>query len=61
MLEIYLTEKTTEQKQNFHSSTTPACTEHLHLTLNGETRSDPVLPPDCIAQTAWDDADHKVS
>jgi hypothetical protein len=29
--------------------------------LNGETRKAPVLPPDASTQTAWEEADHKVS
>jgi hypothetical protein len=61
MLDIHLTDKTTEKRQNFDPSTAPACTEHLHFTLNGETRRAPGLPPDAGAQTAWDNADHKVS
>jgi hypothetical protein len=60
MLETHLTGKTTEKWQNFDSSTTPACTEHLHFTLNRETRRAP-MPPDASAQTAWEDADDKVS
>jgi hypothetical protein len=43
MLEIYLTGKTTEKRQNFDSSTPPAGAEHLHFTLNRETRR----PPGC--------------
>jgi hypothetical protein len=43
------------------SSTPPACTEHLHFTLNRETRMAPAPPPDASAQTAWEDTDHKVS
>jgi hypothetical protein len=54
MLEIHLIGKTTEKRQNFDSSTTPACTEHLHFTLNGETRRAPVQP-DTSSQTAWED------
>jgi hypothetical protein len=61
MLEIHLTGKTTEKRQNFDSSTPPACAEHLHLTLNGETRRAPTLPPDASAQMTWKDVDHKVS
>jgi hypothetical protein len=61
MLKIHLTGKTTKKRQNFDSSTPPACTEHLHLTLNVETRSAPALPPDASIQTAWEDAEHKVS
>jgi hypothetical protein len=59
MLEINLTGKTTEKRQNFDSSTPPACAENLHFTLNGETRRAPG-PPDASAQTAWEDVD-KVS
>jgi hypothetical protein len=40
-------------------STPPAGTEHLHSTLNGETRRAP-RPPVAHAQMAWEDAD-KVS
>jgi hypothetical protein len=61
MLETHLTGKTTEKRQNFDSSTPPACAEHLHFTLNGETRRDPKPPPDASDQTAWEDADYKVS
>jgi hypothetical protein len=61
MLEIHLTGKTTEKRQNFDSSTPPACTEHLHFTLNRETRRALTLPPDANTQTAWEDADHKMS
>jgi hypothetical protein len=52
--------KTTENRQNCDSSTPPACTEHLHLTLNGETKRAPALP-DASIQTTWEEADHKVS
>jgi hypothetical protein len=38
--------KTTEKRQNFDFSTPPACTDHLHFTLNAETRRDPRPPPD---------------
>jgi hypothetical protein len=61
MLEIHLTGKTTEKKQNFDPSTPPACAENLHFTLNRETRRAHRLLPDTSAQTAWEDADHKVS
>jgi hypothetical protein len=61
MLELHLTGKNTEKRQNFDSSTSPACTEHLHFTLNGETRRAPRPMPDGSAQMAWEDADHKVS
>jgi hypothetical protein len=53
--------KATEKRQNFDSSTLPACTENLHFTLNGETRRAPRLLPDASAQMAWENADHKVS
>jgi hypothetical protein len=59
-LEIHLTGKATKKRQNFDSSTPPAHAEHLHFTLNGETRRAPG-PPDAGAQTAWEDTDHKVS
>jgi hypothetical protein len=61
MLEIHLTGKTTENRQKFDSSTPPACAEHLHFTLIGETRRAPWLLPDASTQMAWEDADHKVS
>jgi hypothetical protein len=61
MLEIHLTGKTTKERQNFDFSTPPACAEHLHFTLKGETRRAPTPLPDASAQTAWEDADHKVS
>jgi hypothetical protein len=54
-LEIHLTGKTTEKRQNFDSSTPPDCAEHLHLMLNRETRTA------SAPQMAWEDADHKVS
>jgi hypothetical protein len=59
MLETHLTGKTTEKRQNFDPSTPPACAEHLHFTLNGETRRAPRPPVSCT-QTAWEDVD-KVS
>jgi hypothetical protein len=61
MLDTHLTGKTTKKRQNFDSSTTPACAEHLHFTLNRETRRDPTPPPDTSTQTTWEDVDHKVS
>jgi hypothetical protein len=61
MLEIHLTGKTTKKRQNFDSSTPPACTEHLHFTLNGESRRAPMPLPDTSAQITWEDADHKMS
>jgi hypothetical protein len=60
MLETHLAGKATEKRQNFDLSTPPACAEHLHFMLNGETRRAPALPVTC-AQTAWEDVDHKVS
>jgi hypothetical protein len=59
MLETHLAGKATEKSQNFDPSTLPACAEHLHFTLNGETRRAPGLPVTC-AQMAWEDVD-KVS
>jgi hypothetical protein len=50
MLEIHLTGKITEKRQNFDSSTPPACTEHLYFTLNGETRRAPGPPPDALGR-----------
>jgi hypothetical protein len=47
MLEINLTGKTTEKRQNFDFSTPPACAEHLHFTLNRENSR--AL---CLRQTA---------
>jgi hypothetical protein len=61
MLEIHLTGKTIKKRQNFDPSIPPACTEHLHFTLNRETRRVPGPLPDAGAQTAWEDKDHKVS
>jgi hypothetical protein len=61
MLEIHLTGKTTEKRKNFDPSTPPACAEHLHFTLNRETKRAPMLLPDASTQTAWEDVDHKVS
>jgi hypothetical protein len=59
MLETHLAGKATEKRQNFDPSTPPACAEHLHFTLNRETRRAP-RPPDAHAQMAWEDVD-KVS
>jgi hypothetical protein len=61
MLEIHLTGKTTEKRQNFDFSTPPACAEHLHFTLKGETRRAPGPPADTSAQMAWEDTHYKVS
>jgi hypothetical protein len=61
MLEIHLTEKTIENRQNFDFSTTPACAEHSHFMLKGENSRAPVPPLDTSAQTAWEDENHKVS
>jgi hypothetical protein len=58
-LKTHLVGKTTEKRQNFDSSTPPASSEHLHFTLNGETRRAPGPPVTC-AQMAWEDTD-KVS
>jgi hypothetical protein len=60
MLETHLAGKTTKKRQNFDSSTPPACAEHLHFTLNGETRRAPG-PQVASTQMAWEDVDHKVS
>jgi hypothetical protein len=60
MLEIHLTGKTTKKRQNFDSSTPPACEYHLHFMLNVETRRAPG-PPNGSAQMAWEDVEHKVS
>jgi hypothetical protein len=59
MLETHLAVKTTEKRQNSDPSTPPDCAEHLHFTLNGETRRAPGLPV-TPAQTAWEDV-NKVS
>jgi hypothetical protein len=59
MLETHLAGKATEKRQNFDPSTPPACAEHLHFTLNGETRRDHGLP-DGRTQMAWEDME-KVS
>jgi hypothetical protein len=61
MLDIHLSNKTTEKRKNFDPSIPPACAEHLHFTLNGETRRAPGPLPDAGTQMAWEDADHKVS
>jgi hypothetical protein len=61
MLETHFAGKATENRQNIDPSTPPACAEHLHFMLNGKTRKAPGLPPVACAQTAWEDADHKVS
>jgi hypothetical protein len=50
MLEIHLTGKITEKRQNFDPSTPPACTEHLHFTLNEETRRASRLLPDGLGR-----------
>jgi hypothetical protein len=60
MLEIHLTGKTTQKRQNFDPSTPPAGAENLHFTLNRETRRASGLPDAC-AQMAWEEMDHKVS
>jgi hypothetical protein len=52
MLAIHFTGKTTEKRQNFDPSTLPACIEHLHFTLNRETRRTPGPLPDTGAQMA---------
>jgi hypothetical protein len=59
MLEIHLTGETTKKRQNFYTSTPPACAEHLHFTQKGETRT--LAPPDASTQMAWEDTDHMVS
>jgi hypothetical protein len=59
MLETHLAGKATEKRQNFDPSTSPACAENLHFTLNGETRRAPG-PPVAHTQMAWEDTD-KVS
>jgi hypothetical protein len=61
MPEIHLTGKNTQKRQNFDPSTPPACAQHLHFMLNGETRKASRSPPDGSTQTAWEDVDHKVS
>jgi hypothetical protein len=60
MLETHLAGKATEKRQNFDPSKPPACTKHLHFTLNREIRRAPRPPPDAHAQMAWEDMD-KVS
>jgi hypothetical protein len=59
-LETHLAGKAMEKRQNFDPSTLPACSEHLHFMLKGETRRAPG-PPVTRAQTTWEDMDHKVS
>jgi hypothetical protein len=56
MLETHFAGIITEKRHNFEPSTSPACTENLHLTLNGETRRASGSPV-AGAQTAWEDAD----
>jgi hypothetical protein len=60
MLETHLAGKATKKRQNFDPSTPPACAEHLHFTLKGETRR-ATGPLYTHAQMAWEDVDHKVS
>jgi hypothetical protein len=60
-LETHLAGKANEKRQNFDPSTPPSCAEHLHFTLNRETRRAPGPLPDASAQMAWEDVDHKVS
>jgi hypothetical protein len=60
-LETHLAGKATEKRQNYDPSTPPACAEHLHFMLNGETRRAPGPPPTTCTQTAWEDVEHKVS
>jgi hypothetical protein len=55
-LETHFAGKITEKRQNFDPSTTPAGTENLYFTLNGETRKAPG-PPGARTQMAWEDAD----
>jgi hypothetical protein len=61
MVDIHLIDKTNEKRQSFDPSTPLACAEHLHFTLNGETRRANGPPPEAGAQTAWEDSDYKVS
>jgi hypothetical protein len=56
MLETHLAGQTTEKRQNFDHTTSPAGTENIHFTLTGETRRAPGLPVACN-QMAWEDAD----
>jgi hypothetical protein len=56
MLETHFAGIITEKRHNFDPSTTPASTENLYFTLNGETRRAPGLPVTC-AQRVWEDAD----
>jgi hypothetical protein len=56
MQETHLASKTTEKRQNFDPSTTPAGAENLHFTLNGEIRRVPG-PPVAHTHMAWEDAD----
>jgi hypothetical protein len=49
-METHLAGKATEKRQNFNLSTSPACSEHLHFPLNGETRRAPGPPPDTRAR-----------
>jgi hypothetical protein len=61
MLEIHVTGKTTEKRQNFDFSTAPAYTEHLHFTLKAENSRAFMPLPDASTQMAWEDTGHKVS
>jgi hypothetical protein len=60
MLEIYLTGKTTNKRQNFDSYTPTPCVWHSHSLLNGETRRPP-MQQDTSIQIAGEDTDHKMS
>jgi hypothetical protein len=55
MLEIHLTGKTSKKRKNFDFPTHPACAEHLHFMLNGETRRALAPLSDASVQTAWKD------
>jgi hypothetical protein len=50
--------KNHQEEAKFDSFTPPASAEHLHFTLNGETRRAPGPPVTCT-QMAWEDVDHK--
>jgi hypothetical protein len=54
MLETHFAGIITEKRHNFDPSTSPASTENLHFTLNGETRRAPGPP---VAGTHWEDVD----
>jgi hypothetical protein len=61
MLETHLAGKAAEKRQNFDPSTPPACTEASPLHVEWRNQEGPWPVPDVHDQTAWEDAEHKVS